>query len=77
MRGASAGAGFKAQAPVSGFRAQSAVSGFRFQSASAGFRFQVSGRRAPFQVSSFIAKSNIYAVFRLIHFLTTIIFILF
>ena len=42
MRGASAGDGFKAQAPVSGFRAQSAVSGFRFQ---------VSGRRA--QVSSF------------------------
>ena len=39
MRGASAGDGFKAQAPVSGFRAQRAVSGFRFQGASAGFRF--------------------------------------
>ena len=39
MRGASAGAGFKAQTPVSGFRAQSAVSGFRAQALVSGFKF--------------------------------------
>ena len=54
----------------------------RFQGASVGFKFgyaelkvQVSGLATPSY--RFRAKANIYAVFRLIHFLTTIIFIFF